>query len=340
MACGCSDDVCACELNSSNTISITGSGQSGDPYFASVIPAPSGGLQNVALGVSILLDPDACNILTLSTAGLLGLVHVESSPSVTFSGCGTEASPITATVVTGGDSGLANAEPGDIWMTGANTAGSGWVLCDGTVYDAVADPNFLPLFTAIGVKFGGTGADDFSVPNMNGRSPMGAGIGAGEDASGEQGTTPTGSALANRDVGDWLGSQTHLLLPAEMPSHTHTGPSHSHVMTHQHGATSTEEINAAWNDTPVEDYGNPGGDIGTAFSGTGGERQIVSGRTAGTGGNGTGNDFIQGGDHQHSTAEFAGSTDPAGTGATGSAGGDTPHQTIHPVLAVNFKIKL
>lgn len=70
MACGCSE-VCSCYLESTDTVSITGAGTSVSPYQATVIPDPTGGLENTANGVAVLIDPASTLPWSLGVDGLL-----------------------------------------------------------------------------------------------------------------------------------------------------------------------------------------------------------------------------------------------------------------------------
>ena len=60
-------------------------------------------------------------------------------------------------------------------MYGGTVIPLGWELCDGETLDSVAETKYADLFSTIGTTFGGTGADDFQVPDMRGIFPSGAG---------------------------------------------------------------------------------------------------------------------------------------------------------------------
>jgi len=114
MPCGCID-VCNCFLEDTDTISVTGSGTAADPYLATVIPDPDGGLFNTVNGVSILLDPDPNNQATLSVAGLFVAccsACVTDSDTIDFEididGC------VTGEVILDPDGGLVSTPPDGI----------------------------------------------------------------------------------------------------------------------------------------------------------------------------------------------------------------------------------
>jgi len=80
---------------------------------------------------------------------------------------------------------------------------SGWLPCDGST----VSPTLYPaLFSAIGAQYGGDGITTFSLPDLRGRTLVGAGQGAG---------------LTNRVHGTTGGEERHTLTVAEMPAHTH-----------------------------------------------------------------------------------------------------------------------
>jgi microcystin-dependent protein len=90
-----------------------------------------------------------------------------------------------------------------------STAPTGWLMCDGSSYSATSYP---ALFAVIGYTWGGSGPN-FNVPDMRGRTSIGAG---------------TGSGLTPRTLGQTLGEETHVLVVGEMPSHNHSQNPHSH----------------------------------------------------------------------------------------------------------------
>lgn len=84
--------------------------------------------------------------------------------------------------------------------------GNGWLLADGS---EVSRTTYAALFAEIGTRYGdGDGSTTFNLPDIRGRSPIGAG---------------TGSGLSFRDINAaTVGEENHSLTISEMPSHNHT----------------------------------------------------------------------------------------------------------------------
>jgi microcystin-dependent protein len=103
--------------------------------------------------------------------------------------------------------------PGDLKVSAASTATSGWLLCDGS---AVSRTTYSGLFSVIGITYGsGNGSTTFNLPDFRGRSIIGAGSGVG---------------LTARALGQTGGEETHTLLASEIAAHAHgvNDPSHAH----------------------------------------------------------------------------------------------------------------
>lgn len=101
---------------------------------------------------------------------------------------------------------------GEIRMWAGDTAPTGWRLCDGSTLNRTT---FATLYGIIGTKYGiGNGTTTYNIPNLKGRVPVGLDAAQGEFNA----------------VGISGGSKTHTLTTGEMPSHTHTQNSHTHVM--------------------------------------------------------------------------------------------------------------
>lgn len=84
-------------------------------------------------------------------------------------------------------------------------AGDGWLLADGS---EVSRTTYAALFAEIGTRYGdGDASTTFNLPDMRGRSPIGAGAGTG---------------LTNRSINDVsVGEESHTPTVAETAAHAH-----------------------------------------------------------------------------------------------------------------------
>lgn len=99
------------------------------------------------------------------------------------------------------------------------SAPSGWLLCFG---QAISRTTYAALFSAVSTTYGiGDGTTTFNLPDMRGRVAAGADNMGGSAAGRLTSTTmsPDGNTL-----GATGGTQTHTLITAEMPAHTHSVP--------------------------------------------------------------------------------------------------------------------
>jgi microcystin-dependent protein len=80
---------------------------------------------------------------------------------------------------------------------------AGLLLCDGTQYTQAQYPD---LYDAIDAVYKNVGNQTFVVPDLRGRTPVGAGQGSG---------------LTNRLIGAVGGAEEHILSTSEMPNHKH-----------------------------------------------------------------------------------------------------------------------
>lgn len=91
-----------------------------------------------------------------------------------------------------------------IIMFGGNFAPRGWALCEGQL---VAISSNTALFSLLGTTFGGDGRTTFGLPDMRGRTPIGAGNGPG---------------LSDRRLGQKGGTESNVLNVTQIPSHNHS----------------------------------------------------------------------------------------------------------------------
>jgi microcystin-dependent protein len=110
--------------------------------------------------------------------------------------------------------------PGVISQFAGSSAPSGYLLCTG---QSVTTASYPGLFAVIGYTYGGSGAN-FTVPNLQGRIPIGAGSITDVNAN-SQTFTLAGTG----------GELSHRLTTPEMPSHTHVQNAHTHTQdAHSH----------------------------------------------------------------------------------------------------------
>lgn len=79
-----------------------------------------------------------------------------------------------------------------------------WLLCDGS---SLLRTDYPDLFAIIGTTYGAVDGSHFTLPDLQGRSQIGAG---------------SGSGLSPRAVGDSGGEETHVLTIGELASHVHS----------------------------------------------------------------------------------------------------------------------
>jgi microcystin-dependent protein len=92
---------------------------------------------------------------------------------------------------------------GEIRLFAANFAPNNWAYCSGQL---IAVRSNTPLYSILGVTYGGDGVNTFGLPNFNGRTAIGAGQGAG---------------LSMYKIGNKLGANTVNLNTTNLPPHTH-----------------------------------------------------------------------------------------------------------------------
>jgi microcystin-dependent protein len=87
---------------------------------------------------------------------------------------------------------------GQLLLASWNYASTGYYLCNGQL---LAINQFQALFSLLGTTFGGNGIQNFALPNLQGRTPLG---------------------FNNQlPMGVFAGEDFHTLISTEVPSHTH-----------------------------------------------------------------------------------------------------------------------
>ncbi|GLQ45168.1 microcystin dependent protein [Dyella lipolytica] len=96
---------------------------------------------------------------------------------------------------------------GQIMLTGFNFAQRGFALCNGQTLPINQN---AALFSLIGTYYGGNGVSTFCLPDLRGRTPMGAGN------SVDPGWQPPGY-----QIGQQFGVENVVLDPTTLPQHAH-----------------------------------------------------------------------------------------------------------------------
>jgi microcystin-dependent protein len=92
---------------------------------------------------------------------------------------------------------------GEVRLFANDFAPAGWLTCDGQLLPI---PQNTALFSLLGTTYGGDGKSTFALPNLNGRTPLQPGQGAG---------------LTARELGEEGGSANVTLSEAQIPQHSH-----------------------------------------------------------------------------------------------------------------------
>ncbi|WP_296224148.1 phage tail protein [Ralstonia sp. UBA689] len=97
---------------------------------------------------------------------------------------------------------------GQVMLTGFGFAQRGFALCNGQL---MAINQNTALFSLLGTQFGGDGRSTFGLPDLRGRTP----IGAGPSADPQWQPAPY-------QVGTQAGAETVTLTQAQLPAHLHS----------------------------------------------------------------------------------------------------------------------
>lgn len=244
---------------------------------------------------------------------------------------------VTKSWVDAGDSGVLVIVEGDVAAAPPSTVGLaptgalmpfagsvaplGWLLCDGT---PAVRSIYAALFAVIGTTYGvGNGSTTFDLPNMKGRVPVGFD------------STQTEFNALNSPGGE----KAHLLITAEMPSHTHVQDSHNHTQnSHNH----TQNAHTHVQNSHVHDLvGKSGAMTAPQYVSTNATDGAVSNRyilANGTINLGTSTVTAV---NQDATATnvAATATNVATTATNQNTGGGGAHNILQPYIVLNYIIK-
>jgi microcystin-dependent protein len=139
---------------------------------------------------------------------------------------------------------------GTIMAVGFNFAPRNWAMCNGQILSVASN---TALFSLLGATFGGDGRVTFGLPDLQGRTIVGAGQGPG---------------LSGISYGEKAGAESINILTSNMPAHNHqiingTGANNGTVK-----VTTTVTTVDSQDETNESDNGNNG-------LGTGGSMQSI-----------------------------------------------------------------
>lgn len=263
-------------------------------------------------------------------------------------------------------------DPGMIMMYGnAVTPPGGWVFCDGSL---LLKTDYPQLFGVIGSSFniGGEAPTDFRLPDFRSRSPIGTGQGTGLSlyAIGARGGEETHVLITTE-----LASHTHTQNSHNhtQDAHTHVQDAHTHVQdvhnhtqdTHTHTQNSHNHTQNSHNHTqnahthtflpykagasyngastfPSSTAGNSAQFSTDATTATNIATTATNQAATATNQNTIATNQSTTATNQNATAtnQNTTATNQATTATNQNTGSDVGHNTIHPVLAVPFIIKL
>lgn len=132
---------------------------------------------------------------------------------------------IKTAIASSGGSG-ASVPVGTIQMYGGSTAPSGWLLCDGS---AINRTTYASLYSVISTTYGsGDGSTTFNVPDLRGRTAVGAGTGV---------YPGTSTNLTARSLGDMNGHEA-------LQSHNHNAASNGYTVPGKDGGWNWRQTNS------------------------------------------------------------------------------------------------
>lgn len=152
---------------------------------------------------------------------------------------------------------------GEIKIFGFNFAPRGYMLCGGQILSIA---QYTALFSLLGTTYGGNGQTTFSLPDLQGRMPIGQGNGPG---------------LPSYIIGQKSGQTSATLTSSNLPSHVHT-LLNAHVKL-QANSGNADELSPEGNFPATASNATYSGNGASPGTYTGGAQ--ITGTTDSTGGN-------------------------------------------------------
>lgn len=224
--------------------------------------------------------------------------------------------------------------PGDFKSTFRAELEPGWLWCDGARY---SNADYPDLVAAIGTSYRQPGdpAGTFRVPDLRGRTPVGAGQGTG---------------LTNRTLGSVFGLEQVTLVTNQMPAHTHTinDPGHSHTINdpgHNHTISdpghSHQVFDPGHGHFTQFPMGGVGSDVGTVFTNNSPQNGIDFIHSVATQGSGTNISIGASGSNLGINSRNTGVSINSNKSniSMSSTGGSTPVNLMQPSRACNYIIR-
>lgn len=209
---------------------------------------------------------------------------------------------------------------GVIISWGGTSPPTDWAICNGQSFDSITDTSLGDLFIALDTTYGGTGANDFNVPDLRGRVPLGRLSG---------GSPPNRATSASAQTsGSISGSGTVFLDSSHLPIHNHTGTANPDGR-HSHSGTTGQNSDGSHSHSirSIFDKGDKGGSPhAKAYTLNSVEPQQTG--------------AIQPqADHNH-TINIVGEPNHSHPFVTETSGGTADHENTPPFSVVQYIIKL
>jgi microcystin-dependent protein len=157
----------------------------------------------------VLSDTPTITTPTISSPNLTG------TPVTPTATAGTSTTQVASTAFVQTAAGITTPS-GSVSAYAGSAAPTGWLLCSGA---AVSRATYAALFAIVGTTYGiGDGSTTFNLPDLRGRAVAGVDNMGGTAANR---ITSGGSGIVGTTLGASGGLQTHTLLTAETPAHSH-----------------------------------------------------------------------------------------------------------------------